>query len=160
MVHHTITCNNHHKWRNSHKVQGHGTIGLRGTNYFKCTKILSQRHLFLSFLSSLFLPCKTYLWMIMMKFLQGTFGQWIISLPIPLLAHLVYQSKNWLLRIKMLSMSCTISSSISTLASTHSMMLGMQACRKVSWYIQSQDVTQPLLGLFILTISNEHRTSH
>jgi hypothetical protein len=40
------------------------------------------------------------------------------------------------------------------------MMLGMQACRKVSWYIQSQDVTQPLLGLFILTISNEHRTSH
>jgi hypothetical protein len=30
----------------------------KGVNSLRCTKILSQRHIFLSFLSSLFLPCK------------------------------------------------------------------------------------------------------
>jgi hypothetical protein len=32
--------------------------GLKGLHFFKYTKILSQRHLFLSFLPSPFLPCK------------------------------------------------------------------------------------------------------
>jgi hypothetical protein len=39
-----------------------------GQNSLRCTKILSQCHHFLSFLSSLFYHVKSYLWIIMMEF--------------------------------------------------------------------------------------------
>jgi hypothetical protein len=38
-----------------------------GPNFLRCTKILSQYHLFLSFLPSPFYHVKTHLWMIMME---------------------------------------------------------------------------------------------
>ncbi len=41
---------------------------LRGIIFFKCTKILSQRHPFLSFFHGLFYHVKTHLWMIMMEY--------------------------------------------------------------------------------------------
>jgi len=34
------------------------SLALVGANFLRCTKILSQHHLFLSFLSSLFSSCK------------------------------------------------------------------------------------------------------
>jgi hypothetical protein len=41
--------------------------GLIGPNSLKCTNILSQCHLFLSFLPSFFYHVKTHLWMIIME---------------------------------------------------------------------------------------------
>jgi hypothetical protein len=40
---------------------------VKGEILLRCTKILSQRHPFLSFLPSLFYHVKTHLWMVMME---------------------------------------------------------------------------------------------
>jgi hypothetical protein len=60
MMNHYLTIFTKHK-------KGNEWTKYLGPNSLRCTKILSQHHIFLSFVPSHFYHIKTHLWMIVMK---------------------------------------------------------------------------------------------